>query len=275
MCEEYQLKECFLLFLLAHSDSEKEVFVVSRINIKVNAKCAETIQKEGQLILDKLLPKSRKELFFYEITSLPLRNLYDEALNNIHYAASCQRVGRCMRLAIINMKTWIGGIVLGSPFPNIDARDRFLGLKRYVVNFKERGLKSPWARENHAYWSRLQRIVNHARTFVFPAFQGKGFGVNAHKLLLTEGIKLWENKYHDKVAAIDTLCDHGDSKLFLANGWTLVGETKGYCSNPKAIFSQRTNEEKPFKNNVALMKNPHNCKWIVWVKLINPTLISL
>lgn len=225
-------------------------------------------------MLNTILPPSRKELFLWEVSSSPLTRLFDEALDNIHYAGSCKRVGRCMRLAIIKNKTWVGGIGLGSTFPNIDARDRFLGLKKYLHNFKERGLKSPWARENSAYWTRLQRIVNHTRTFIFPSFQGQGLGVRAHKILLSDGINLWEKKYSGKIAALDTLCDHGDSKLFLANGWTLVGETKGYCSNPKAIFSDRTDKRKPFKNNVALMRNPNNQKWVVWVKLIKPTLIS-
>lgn len=232
------------------------------------------IQKKGQLIINQLLPLSRKELFLHEIYGNPIKRIFDDALENIHYAGSCQRVGRCMRLAVINRKNWVGGIVLGSPFPNIDARDKYLGLKRFVVNFKERGLKNPWSRENNDYWNRLQRIVNHARTFIFPSFQGQGLGVRAHRILLSNGIELWEKKYQDKVAAMDTLCDHGDSKLFLANDWTLVGETKGYCSNPNIIFSKRTNEEKVLKNNVALMRNPHSIKWMVWVKWINPAILS-
>ena len=174
-----------------------------------------------------------------------------------------------MRLAIMLKNEWAGGIVLGSTFPNIDARDRYVGLKRYVVDLKARGLKNAWVRENRDYWDRLQKIVNHARTFVFPSFQGRGVGIRAHRLLLKEGVALWERKYGDRVAAFDTLCDHGDSKLFLVNGWTLVGETKGYCSNPKLVFSKKTDKQHPFKNNVALALNPHRRRWVVWVKMID------
>lgn len=243
------------------------------LKLQLDLKQVETIQKEGQLILKGCLPKSRR-LSLFEISDHRLQQLFDDALSLTHYAGSCQRVGRCMRLAIIYHKTWVGGIVLGSPFPNIEVRDHAVGIKKHVLNFKKRGLRSPWVRENRAYWMRLQRIVNHARTFVFPDFQGQKLAVKAHKLLLTEGIELWEKKYHDKVAALDTLCDHGDSKLFLANGWILVGETKGYSSNPKAAFSRRTNQGKPFKNNVALVQHPENRKWVVWVKLIDAALIS-
>jgi hypothetical protein len=229
-------------------------------------------QAEGQSILNRFITKSRRQLRLVEIPA-PLRQAFDKALDEIHYARSCKRVGRCMRLAICYENQWAGGIVLGSTFPNVEVRDEFVGLKQYVRGYKNRGLKSPWSRENTDYWMRLQRIVNHARTFVFPSFQGRGIGIRAHKLLLTEGIMLWQEKYKDKVAALDTLCDHGDSKLFLVNGWTLAGETKGYCSNPQSTFSKRGDEETPIKNNVALSLHPERRKWVVWVKMIDSKLI--
>jgi GNAT superfamily N-acetyltransferase len=232
------------------------------------------IRKEGEGLISTSRPKARVILKLFLIDNNRLKKLFDEALDTIHYAGSCNRVGRCMRLGIFYKKAWAGGIVLGSTFPNIDDRDRFLGLKKYIKNFKERGLKSPWASENDPYWSRLQKIVNHARTFVFPDFQGKGIGTQAHKLLLQEGLKFWEAKYSDNVGALDTLCDHGDSKLFLANGWTLVGETKGFCSARNKPFSRNSKSKKFFKNNVGLIKNPKSQKWLVWVKVVDPSLFK-
>lgn len=231
------------------------------------------IQNDALFYFDVETQKITKDLALVEITDSYIRKLFDESLDKTHYAKSCQRVGRCMRLAIIHKNKWAGGIVLGSTFPNIEVRDRFVGLKKYVQNVKDRGLKNPWAKENTDYWQRLQKIVNHARTFVFPNFQGFGIATKAHNLLLTEGIKIWENKYKDKVAALDTLCDHGDSKLFLKNDWTLVGETKGYGSNPKAKFSKNS-ENNSFKNNVGLALNENNLKWVVWVKIINEKLLK-
>jgi len=231
------------------------------------------IQREGQQLLE-LLSRSKREIRLIEVLDKPLRRLFDEALDLIHYAGSCQRVGRCMRLAIVYRNSWAGGIVLGSTFPNIDVRDRYVGLKPFVMDCKTRGLKSPWVRENRAYWNRLQRIVNHARTFVFPSFQGCGVGIRAHRLLLKDGISLWEAKYRDRVAALDTLCDQGDSKLFLVNGWTMVGETKGYCSNPGAAFSKKLDDKNPLKNNVGLALHPSSRKWVVWVKVINGQLMT-
>jgi len=205
---------------------------------------------------------------FVEVKDKGLRRIFDAALDSIHYAGACQRVGRCMRLAIIHKSAWVGGIVLGSTFPNIDVRDRFVGLKKYVVRSRTRGIEHPWSSGNQAYWKRLQQIVNHARTFVFPAFQGKGLGTRAHKLLLKEGISIWRRKYSDNVIALDTLCDHGDSRLFLENGWTLVGQTKGYQSNPRAPFATRSPETRGLRNNVGLIQKSNSRKWLVWVKLL-------
>lgn len=227
--------------------------------------------KQGQVIFEDTCKLRRRKSYFVEITNPEWRRLFDEALDLLHYAGACQRVGRCMRLAIIHEQQWVGGMVLGSTFPNIDVRDRALGLKKFVESYKARRLKNPWARENRLYWQALQRIVNHARTFIFPMFQGQGLGTLAHSLLLTEGVQLWERKYGDIVYALDNLCDHGDSKLFAKNGWTLVGETKGYRSNRNSTFSQRVIKRrlKMVKNNVGLQPWPDGRRWLVWVKMIN------
>src|SRR5688572_7682441 len=147
-----------------------------------------TIQRRGTAIAEQLGILPAGKLRLVEIRDPEWRRLCDAALDTIHYARSCQRVGRCMRLGIFLEGQWVGGIVLGSTFPNIDSRDQFLGLKRHVRNVSRRGLSNPWCSENIAYWSRLQSIVNHARTFVFPDFQGRGIGVRAHGVLLQDGV---------------------------------------------------------------------------------------
>jgi hypothetical protein len=233
----------------------------------VNTKVVEAIETNGAALLkERDIPDNR--FCFVEVTDKPWRQLFDQALDEIHYSGSCQRVGRCMRLAIIDHGQWVGGIVLGSTFPNIRVRDEALGLKQYVENYQERGLKSPWTRENTDYWTALQKIVNHARTFIFPRFQGAGRGIKSHSLLLTEGIALWKAKYKDDVQGLDTLCTHEDSRLFKDNGWTLVGRTEGYTSNPSAIFSKRAFKEewRNIKNNVALKRIKGATRWFVWVR---------
>jgi hypothetical protein len=225
------------------------------------------IEKEGARLLDQLgVPDI--SFGFVEVTDASWRWLFDRALDEIHYAGACQRVGRCMRLAIIEDGKWVGGIVLGSTFPNIRVRDEAFGLRKYIEGWRERGLKSPWARENTAYWSALQKIVNHARTFIFPRFQGAGRGIRAHRLLLTEGVALWKAKYQDEVIGLDTLCTHPDSRLFKDNGWILVGRTEGYTSDPSRVFSKRAFKEdwKTIKNNIALRRIEGSTRWFVWVK---------
>jgi GNAT superfamily N-acetyltransferase len=205
-------------------------------------------------------------LGFTIVEDQELRSNFDYALDRTHYAGACQRVGRCMRLAITLKGEWVGGIVLGSTFPNIEVRDEALGLKRFVRDYQARGLRSPWCRENKKYWRALQSIVNHARTFVFPDFQGRGIGKNAHRILLSEGVRLWEQRYHHPVYALDTLCDHADSGLFLSNKWSLVGQTKGYTADYSRGFSKIANRASI--NNASL--RPGRVQWQVWVRVIRP-----
>lgn len=229
----------------------------------------------GQVILNRIYTTQLEKLDFVEVVGTEWRTVFDKALNQLHYAGSCQRVGRCMRLAIVYEGDWCGGMVLGSPFPNIEVRDRALDLKEFVSNYRERGLKNPWCRENTLYWKALQRIVSHARTFVFPSFQGRGIAVRSHALLLTTGVQMWECKYKDRVYALDNLCDRGDSKLFANNGWTYVGKTKGYRSTSKLKFSARVeNTSLRVKTNAGLEKRTDGTRWEVWVKVIDPTALE-
>ncbi len=209
-----------------------------------------------------------------EVKSPKIRYFFDDALNRLHYAKACQRVGRCMRLAVMMNNSWIGGIVLGSPFPNIFVRDEALGLRKFVNDYKARNLKNPWVRENFLYWKSLQTIVNHARAFIFPKYQGAGLGIKSQSLLFNQGVKLWEDKYNSKIYAFDNLCNKGDSKLFLYNGWTLVGETKGYSSSSEIVFSQRVKKEgiTEVRNNSGLVKG--KIQWQVWVKVVNPNIFE-
>lgn len=228
-----------------------------------------TMRNKGEAILSSQGDlHSRRTVDFKVIQGAELRQLFDDALDLVHYAKSCQRVGRCMRLAIVSEENWVGGIVLGSTFPNIATRDQALGLKKYVIGFQSRGLRNPWSRTNTLYWQALQTIVNHARTFIFPEFQGCGLGKSAHRLLLSRGIKLWEQKYSHKVYALDTLCDQSDSGLFLANGWSHVGQTKGYTADYQRPFSSK--RAAPSINNAALRPGPR--RWEVWVRTIRESL---
>jgi GNAT superfamily N-acetyltransferase len=220
-----------------------------------------------------MLPCSRRTLDLAPVTSRELRLLFDRACGEIHYAGACQRVGRCMRLAISVRGEWAGGVVLGSTFPGIGARDEALGLRDYLRGYRQRGLVSAWAGENRDYWSRLQGVVNHARTFVFPDFQGEGIGVKAHALLLTRGRELWEERYPGRVWALDTLCTSSDSRMFLDNGWELVGRTAGYSRDPSRSLSKRLADDdtRGRRDNAGLSIMPGSYRWWVWVRRIAET----
>lgn len=235
----------------------------------VNEKIVEEIRLVGNDLLRGWFDKPTNQLSFITVETADMRQLFDQAAEEIHYAGACQRVGRCLRLAVVRSGEWVGGVVLGSTFPNIRPRDDAFGLTKFVRDWQERGLVSPWARENREYWDRLQTIINHARTFIFPKFQGNGLGVETHALLLKQGVKLWEERYGGPVYGFDTLCTHPNSRLFADNGWTLVGRTKGYSRDPTKVFSRRAFEEewKNIKDNAGLGLIEGNMRWWVWVKV--------
>ncbi|GAI51080.1 unnamed protein product [marine sediment metagenome] len=82
---------------------------------------------------------------------------------------------------------------------------------------------------------------------------------------------MWEQKYEDKVYALDNLCDRGDSKLFAKNGWTFVGKTKGYRSTSGIKFSARVEAMGLMvTTNAGLERWPDGTRWEVWVKVVNP-----
>jgi hypothetical protein len=171
-------------------------------------------------------------------------------------------------------------VCLGKPepstFPNIDVRDSELGLKKFVRDAASRGLNNPWSRDNRGYWQALQHVVNHARTFIFPCFQGHGLGIAAHRELLRSGLRHWERRYQERAAALDTLCTHSDSKLFSQNRWKLVGNTRGYTSDPAHVFSTPAfvNEWKSIRHNVALKRiAPGQDRWWVWTVVTDPLLL--
>jgi len=235
----------------------------------VDVQVANQIQAAGtQLLSGESF--SERSLQFVVVETRQMRSLFDQAADEIHYAGSCQRVGRCMRLAIVYKREWAGGVVLGSTFPNIKPRDDAFGLSSFVRGWKERGLISPWARENREYWQGLQLIVNHARTYIFPAFQGNGLGIATHRLLLTQGRDLWQKRYGGSVHGFDTLCTHPSSRLFAQNGWELVGRTRGYSRAPGQVFSKRAFEETwgNIKENAGLRKLEGSQRWWIWVKVL-------
>jgi GNAT superfamily N-acetyltransferase len=219
----------------------------------------------------------RPRLHFVPVTDRRTRAVFDVSLDLIHYAGRCQRVGRCLRLCAYEGRVWVGGVVLGSTFPNIDVRDESLGLKNFVRGSALRGIPHPWHSRNREYWTALQYVVNHARTFVFPRFQGRGLGIATHRELLRTGISHWERRYQQKVAALDTLCTHNDSKLFMENHWRLVGNTRGYTSDPSQVFSKTAfvNDWKNIRNNVALKRIPRGkFRWWVWVVTVDRALLQ-
>jgi hypothetical protein len=229
-------------------------------------------QRTGsRLIADTRSRALTRDLRFHQVTGRDLRDIFDEACERLHYAGSCRRVGRVMRLAAMAEGEWIGGIVLGSPFPNIRSRDDAFGISKYAMNVRRRGLDNAWTRENTEYWNRLQLIVNQARAFVFPQFSGRGYGVRMHRLLESQGRRLWEARYGE-LAGFDTLCTESSSRLFSDNSWIRVGRTLGHTRDPNRRLSRRVAEGgvEGVRDNAGLSPVPNGTRWWVWVRVLEP-----
>lgn len=238
------------------------------MRLRANERAVEELRHQGEHLLGVGTGRRKRGLRLIQVSERGTRKVFDSALDKIHYAGSCQRVGRCMRLAVISGSEWVGGVVLGSTFPNMAPRDEAFGLTRFIRNTRKRGLISPYASENRLYWDNLQKIVNHARTFIFPVFQGNGLGIRTHEMLLGEGRRIWERKYKSKVHGFDTLCTHEKSRLFLENGWRLVGRTQGYSRDPKKALSARRAFEEEWMNikeNAGLGRIKGSRRWWIWV----------
>ena len=96
-----------------------------------------------------------RRLRFHPVTDVALKATFDSACELLHYAGACHRVGRRLRLAAMMDERWVGGVVLGSPFPNIRPRDDAFNISRFAGNLSERGLPNAWCRENREYWEVL------------------------------------------------------------------------------------------------------------------------
>ena len=232
-----------------------------------NPALAQGAQQRGTSILRHIQDQPLEGLSFVPVTDPTWRRLFDACLDAYHYAGGCQRVGRCLRLALVHDDVWVGGSVIGSPFPNILVRDEALGMRRFVTDWYKRG-KSPWTRHNREYWQALQGIIDHARTFVFPTCQGQGYGTRAIALLESVALDLWYERYRERPWALDTLCHTKDGGLFRANGWDFVGHTRGYTSSRKVTFSRRDDYTPQVRgHNVGLVRAERE-PWCVWVKAL-------
>ena len=100
-----------------------------------------------------------------------------------------------------------------------------------------------------------------------PSRQSRqALGVQAVSILPSEGRELWQAKYSDNVIGFDTHCTSPTSRLFLDNGWELVGQTKGYSRDGRRQFSRRATEAVvSVRDNAGLVRHRRNVQWWTWV----------
>lgn len=77
---------------------------------------------------------------------------------------------------------------------------------------------------------------------------------------------MWRVKYQDEVIGFDTHCTSPTSRLFLDNGWTLVGRTKGFSRSGRKQFSKRALDETvSVRDNAGLARQRRNPRWWTWI----------
>jgi len=86
-------------------------------------------------------------------------------------------------------------------------------------------------RDDHIGWNKETRIRNLTKTCTNWRFclMEKGYGSKVLSILLKEAPKEWKKKFGDKLVLIETLVEPPyKGTCYLANGWEIVGTTKGY-----------------------------------------------
>ena len=135
---------------------------------------------------------------------------FNQIIKNYHtYKPTTDMVGRCINWFVKREDTHeiIGAIGVGSSVMTMKPRDDFIG------------------------WDKEQRLRNLTKTCTNWRFclMEKGWGSKVLSVLLKESQKEWKHKFGDKLVMIETLVEPPYTGIcYKANGWFMVGKTKGF-----------------------------------------------
>lgn len=151
-----------------------------------------------------------KDVKIIHVKTLKERQIFNKAVSLFHsYKQSTQFVGRRINWLIMCKDECIGTTGLGSSVMAIGDRDKYIG------------------------WNKEQRFKNLVKTannwrFTIKPDAPKNTGSKVLSMMVKEGSKLWYDKYGDKLVLLETLVEKPHTGLvYIASGWTYVGETKG------------------------------------------------
>lgn len=128
----------------------------------------------------------------------------------VHYSQPKGFVGRNICYAVMWGNTYHGGIVGGSATLHLPGRHEFLQTTR----------------------ADLDNIINNIFFHVEPKsvrYPCRNFTQTVLKYFRQQVVEDWKNKYGDTVIGFETLVElprSGD--CYIRDGWTLVGQTKGF-----------------------------------------------
>jgi len=136
------------------------------------------------------------------------KSIFDKIIRYNHtYKPSTQLVGRQINWLIRSNGEVIGSIGVGSSVMGMKPRDEFIG----------------WDKE-----TRLKNLVKTCTNWRYCLNQKTTYSSKILSLFCREAKKEWEKKYGNKLVLIETLIEPPyKGTCYIANGWTLVGQTKG------------------------------------------------
>tara|TARA_R100000750_G_C2343403_1_gene95185 strand:+ start:833 stop:1561 length:729 start_codon:yes stop_codon:yes gene_type:complete len=151
-------------------------------------------------------PPSRIELELVENATHKFN--FDQIVKNYHtYKPNTKMVGRRIDWLIKVDGSYIGAIGVGSSIMAIKPRDDFIG----------------WNKEQ-----RLKNLVKTCTNWRYCLTKKTKLSSRILKMFLKEARKEWKKKYGVNLVLIETLVEPPyEGTCYKANGWILVGKTKG------------------------------------------------
>jgi hypothetical protein len=136
----------------------------------------------------------------------------------VHYSAPKGFVGRNMCYAVICDGNYYGATVGGSATRFLPGRNEFLGTKL----------------EDGSLNNIVANIFYHVEK-VNGAYPVRNFTTEVIKLWREKMLKDWQAKYGNEVKGFETLVEPPRSgECYIRDGWTVVGQTKGYTCKREA-----------------------------------------
>ena len=174
------------------------------------------------------------------------RPYWHELMGRHHYLGDCKGSGEQILYVATIGQTWIGLIGWGSAAFKSKPRDSWIGWDDPLKN------------------RRLKFIANNFRFLLLPEYHLKNMASRVLSMNLKRLSQDWRDAYGHEILLAETFVDqekfHGSS--YLACGWIVKGETKGWGRSPDKTYKYHGQIKTIFvktlqRNSISLLSNPN------------------